>query len=115
MTLAHEEIIDFILAGKTPERVASFQASDTVKARVDELIRREKNEGLSAPETAELDAYMQLEHLMRLAKSRARKMLLRARPAGRGPLRVPLGVKLGRPGRGDRAGANRESVPRRSW
>jgi hypothetical protein len=75
MTLAHEEIIDFILAGKTPEQVANFQASDAVKARVDELIRREKNEGLSAEETAELDNYMQLEHLIRLAKARARQML----------------------------------------
>jgi hypothetical protein len=75
MTLAHEEIIDFILAGKTPEQVASFQASDAVKARVEDLIRREKNNGLSVQETAELDSYMQLEHLMRLAKARARKLL----------------------------------------
>jgi len=75
MTLAHEEIIDFILAGKTPEQVTNFQASDAVKARADELIRREKTDELSASETAELDAYMQLEHLMRLAKARARKIL----------------------------------------
>ena len=75
MTLAHEEIIDFILAGKTPEQVAAFQASEAVKARVNDLIHREKNESLSPAETAELDSYMQLEHLMRLAKARARKLL----------------------------------------
>jgi hypothetical protein len=75
MTLAHEEIIDFILIGKTPDQVANFQASDAVKARVTDLISREKNEGLSAEETAELDSYMQLEHLMRLAKARARTLL----------------------------------------
>ena len=77
MTLAHEEIIDFILVGKTPEQVAAFQASDAVKARVNELIYREKNESLSPAEIAELDSYMQLEHLMRLAKARAGKLLTR--------------------------------------
>jgi hypothetical protein len=75
VTLAHEEIIDFILAGKTPEQVAAFQASEAVKARVGDLIWREKNESLSPAETAELDSYMQLEHLMRLAKARARQLL----------------------------------------
>ena len=34
MTLAHEEIIDFILAGKTPQEVINFHASEGVKARV---------------------------------------------------------------------------------
>ena len=41
--------------------------------RVGELIRREKSDGLTAEETAELDHYMQLEHLMRLAKARERR------------------------------------------
>jgi hypothetical protein len=71
MTLAHEEVLDFILAGKSPEEVIAFKASDAVKARVSELVRREKNGGLSREETAELDSYLQLEHLMRLAKARA--------------------------------------------
>ena len=75
MTLAHEEIIDFILAGKTPQEVINFHASEGVKARVTELIRREKNERLSPAETAELDAYMQLEHLIRFAKARAHGLL----------------------------------------
>jgi hypothetical protein len=74
MTLAHEEIIDFILAGKTPQEVINFQASEGVKARVTDLIRREKNEGLSPAETADLDAYVQLERLLRLAKARAGRM-----------------------------------------
>jgi hypothetical protein len=34
MTLAHEEIIDFILAGKTRQEVIDFHASEGVKARV---------------------------------------------------------------------------------
>jgi hypothetical protein len=75
MTLAHEQIIDFILAGKTPEEVIQFTASERVKERVTDLIRREKGEGLGSAEKAELDSYMQLEHLVRLAKARAHQML----------------------------------------
>lgn len=75
MTLAYEEIIDFILAGKSADAVANFHASDAVKERVSDLIRREKNQGLSPAETAELNTYMQLEHIMRLAKARAHQIL----------------------------------------
>jgi hypothetical protein len=75
VTLAEREIIDFIIAGKPPEQVINFQASDAVKARLGDLVRREKNEGLSPSETAELESYMYLEHLMRLAKARARRSM----------------------------------------
>jgi hypothetical protein len=71
MTRAYEEIIDFIAAGASPQDVVMFQPSDAAKARVADLIHREKTTGLSPVETAELDHYLQLEHVMRLAKSRA--------------------------------------------
>jgi hypothetical protein len=75
VTQAYEEIIDFIAAGTTPGSVASFRPSEKAKERVAELIYREKTTGLSSEETAELEHYMQLEHLMRLAKARAREYL----------------------------------------
>ena len=68
---AYEEVIEFIAAGSTPERVVSFRPSAATKERVANLIGREKTTGLSAEEKSELDHYMQLEHLMRLAKARA--------------------------------------------
>jgi hypothetical protein len=72
---AYEEIVEFIAAGTTPSSVVAFRPSASAKARVADLISREKSEGLSDEETAELNHYMQLEHLMRLAKARARKHL----------------------------------------
>jgi hypothetical protein len=75
MTRAYEEIIDFIAAGTTPQRVIAFQPSEEVKVRVADLIHREKSNGLSAEESSELNQYLQLEHLMRLAKARARAHL----------------------------------------
>ena len=77
ITRAYEEIINFIAAGTNPSEVAAFQPSEATKARVSDLIHREKTTGLSVDETAELDHYLQLEHLMRLAKVRARTYLNR--------------------------------------
>ncbi len=71
MTRAYEEIIDFIAAGTTPESLLNFQPSEVVKERVTALIFREKTSNLSTDEKAELDHYLMLEHLIRLAKARA--------------------------------------------
>ena len=70
---AYEEVVDFIASGTSPDAVVSFKPSDGVRERVRDLLYFEKTRGLTVEETSELDHYMQLEHLMRLAKARARK------------------------------------------
>ena len=75
VSTAYDEIVDFIAAGTTPDSVIAFRPSDQTKERVANLIHKEKTVGLLPDETAELNHYMQLEHLMRLAKARARKHL----------------------------------------
>ena len=72
MVRAYEEIVDFLAAGTSPRALVDFRPSDEARARVWDLIGREKAEALSADETSELLHYLQLEHLMRLAKARAR-------------------------------------------
>lgn len=69
---ASEEVANFI-AQTNPAKVLSFRPSDETKQRVSDLIEREKTEGISDEERRELDYYMQLEHLMRMAKIYARK------------------------------------------
>lgn len=69
---ASEEVADFI-ALTNPAKVLAFRPSEETTQRVSDLIEREKNEGLSVEEKRELDYYMQLEHLMRMAKIYARK------------------------------------------
>ena len=68
---AYEEIVQFMASGPSPKRIANFEASPATKERVALLIHREKTEGLSSEERAELDDYMQVEHLMRLVKAKA--------------------------------------------
>lgn len=70
VALAYQEIIDFIAEGTNPESVATFRPSEAAKARVAELIDLEKTSALSPEERSELEHYLQLEHLMRLAKAR---------------------------------------------
>ena len=72
---AYEEVIDFIAAGTTPQNVIDFRPSEAAQERLTELISREKQGALSAEDRSELDHYLQLEHLMRLAKARAREFL----------------------------------------
>ncbi|MDB9438887.1 hypothetical protein PN450_19265 [Dolichospermum lemmermannii CS-548] len=68
---AYEEIINFLAAGITSQSLVEFQVSETVKERVSDLIFREKTDGISSEEKSELDHYLILEHLLRLAKARA--------------------------------------------
>jgi hypothetical protein len=71
INLAYEEIINFLAAGMTSQSLIDFQVSDSVKERVADLIWREKNQGISPDEKSELDHYLILEHLLRLAKAQA--------------------------------------------
>jgi len=70
----YDEVIEFI-ASSSPQNVIAFRPSEEAKARVADLIFREKTEGLSQDEKSELDHYLQIEHLMRLAKARAHHYL----------------------------------------
>lgn len=75
MILAYEEFVNFLAGGTTPQGVIDFRPSDETKVRVADLIHRQKTASLSPDETAELNQYLQIEHLMRLAKARARQRL----------------------------------------
>jgi hypothetical protein len=76
MILAYDEFVDFIAAGTTPQSIVDFRPSDEAKAKVAELIHRQKTAALTADEIAELNHFLEIEHLMRLAKARARQRLV---------------------------------------
>jgi hypothetical protein len=71
----YDEVIDFIASGPSPGAVASFRLSDAVNRRAELLVQREKSGELTTDEKSELDHYLELEHIMRLAKARARQRL----------------------------------------
>jgi hypothetical protein len=73
MSLAYNEFVDFLAAGTTPQGVVDFHPSEETREKVADLIRRQKVGQLSADEEVELAHYLEVEHLMRLAKARARE------------------------------------------
>ncbi len=67
---AYDSVADFI-AGMNPQKVLELHASQEMQERLEELIEKEKQAGLDAEEKDELDHYIVLERLIRLAKARA--------------------------------------------
>lgn len=64
-------ILDFLARQPSAQEVAAFAPSDEMTARVQELVARSKHGKLTPSETAELDEYGRLEHLMILIKNDA--------------------------------------------
>ena len=71
---AYIEVADFI-AVNNPRGVIAFRPSSEARARLADLIAREKSDGLSAEDRLELDYCILVESLMRLAKARAHQHL----------------------------------------
>lgn len=77
-TPADQEIVDFFVSGPTPEEIIRFRSSEEASLRIEDLIAREKDAALTPEESAELDHCLHLEHLMRMAKAKARIILASA-------------------------------------
>jgi hypothetical protein len=68
-------IIELLASQPTPEQVLAIRPSSELQARVSELLGRNKEGELSRQEETELERYLTLEHLVRLAKAHAHKQL----------------------------------------
>lgn len=68
---AYDELVEVIAAGPAAERIIQFRPSDENQRLVSNLLEREKTSSLSSKQAAELDRYLQFEHVVRLAKARA--------------------------------------------
>ncbi|MHC5938208.1 hypothetical protein [Nostoc sp.] len=71
----YDEIIEFIAAGTTPQSVIDFQLSDAAKDRLEDLVYRAKTEGLTGSDQQELNRFLTLEHIIRLAKAKAHQYI----------------------------------------
>lgn len=71
---AFDEMIDF-LAGYEPDRILNFHPSEKTQTRVEILLKKQVSQQLSQSESSELAYFSMLEHIIRMAKARALKML----------------------------------------
>jgi hypothetical protein len=73
----YDSLVDFI-AGMDAEKVLAFHAPKDLQSRIEMLLEKKQDSSLTLNEKEELDHYFILEHIVRLAKSRARLRLSQA-------------------------------------
>ena len=67
-----DEMLDFLASGPTPAQIVAFKLSSAAHMRLEALLDKNREAGLSDAEEAELDVYEQVNHLLLLLKARAR-------------------------------------------
>lgn len=67
-----QETLNFLTSGPTPEQILMFKASPTAQERLEELLDKNRDEGLTEEEETELDVFEQVNDLMILLKAHAR-------------------------------------------
>jgi hypothetical protein len=68
-------IMELLTSAPHPEQVLAIHPSPELQARVSDLLSRSKAGKLSRQEEAEMERYLMLEHLVRLAKAYAYQQL----------------------------------------
>jgi hypothetical protein len=69
--LDEQDIILLLASQPTPEQILAIRPSPEFQARVSDLLAQSKAGTLTAKGEAELERYLTLEHLVRLAKTHA--------------------------------------------
>ena len=65
------DILERLAALPSPEEVMTFRASPKMQTRIEELLDKNREAGLSSEEQEEWDEYEYFEHMVRMAKLNA--------------------------------------------
>ncbi|MBX2928489.1 MAG: hypothetical protein KF852_11680 [Saprospiraceae bacterium] len=68
--IAFEKLAQF-LANLSPRRVLAFKTSQRWQERIDFLLSKNSEKGLTVDENREMEQYMLIEHIVQLAKAKA--------------------------------------------
>ena len=69
---ARDELLDFLVRQIPSRALTDFQPSEQARQRIWTLIAKEKETNLLPEEKVELEDYLKLEHLLVLAKAKAK-------------------------------------------
>jgi len=75
LDLDEQTIITLLASRPTPEQILAIRPSSALQDRMSELLAQNKAGSLSPAQEAELERYLTLEHLVRLAKAHAYSLL----------------------------------------
>ena len=68
----YDDLVELLAKSAKPDELLAFQLSREKQTRLDGLLTKNRDGTLTAAESAELDAYEQFEHVVRLLKARVR-------------------------------------------
>jgi hypothetical protein len=69
------DVLEFLASLPTPEEILELRPSEALQAKINELLEISRNEGLNESEQMMWEGYEFIEHLVRLAKSKALSQL----------------------------------------
>ena len=69
------EVLEFLASLPSPEEIVTLRPSLAMQTRIDKLVQKSKEKGLTPQEEKEWEQYQFLEHLVRQAKIQARAKL----------------------------------------
>ena len=72
-------LLEKLDAPSSPEEILALRASPALQERIDTLLEKSKDEGLSTDERREWEQFCYVEHLVRMAKGNAAIELRKAR------------------------------------
>jgi uncharacterized protein YeeX (DUF496 family) len=70
-----DEVAEFIASEPSLEAISEYRVSSDYQQRVDDLLEKNREEGLPPAEREELEKILAISHLMTLAKAKARLKL----------------------------------------
>jgi hypothetical protein len=69
--LSGEQIITLLASQPTPQQILAIRPSPEFQSRMSDLLAQSKAGTLSTEDEAELEHYLRIEHLVRIAKAHA--------------------------------------------
>ncbi len=69
------EVADFLVSQPTLEEMIAYRVSSPIQQHIDQLLEKNREEGLTPEERLELEKILAVSHLMSLAKAKARLKL----------------------------------------
>lgn len=70
-----DKVVDFLTSIPQPREVLAYQPAAEDVARFEYLVHKNKTAQLSIEESEELEQFLMLDHMMIVAKKKARKLL----------------------------------------
>ncbi len=65
------EVLEFLVGLPAPEEIIALRASERLQSRIRELLEKNRTQSLTPEEEKEWEHYQYLEHLVRMAKTKA--------------------------------------------